>query len=249
MQHPLRSPAWRALEEAAHAIPLHDHLRVVRLMHEYVVGIRQLAGLPPVVALFGSARAHPAEAHYQAAQETARLLAEAGVGIITGGGPGIMEAGNRGAREGGARSIGCPIQLAREERPNAYLDLALPFTFFAPRKAALLSARAFVVFPGGLGTLDELFEVLAAMQTGKLTRVPLILYDSAFWRGLLDWLRETLVEAGTMDTSDPDLLVLCDEPRAIVAKVLAALHDQQQRGEGAVEMQPGPRRRLVEVAP
>lgn len=204
--------------------PQHWHVRT--LLQEYLTGMAQLAAaLPPtpIVALFGSARTTADDPHYRAAYETARLLAQAGFAIITGGGPGIMEAANRGAREGGAPSIGLPIQLAREERPNAYLDVAIPFTQFAPRKAAFLAAAsAFVIFPGGLGTLDELFEVVLAMQTGHLARLPLILYGSAFWDGLIAFLRERLAQAGLIDASDLHLLAVADAPAEAVSLVAAA---------------------------
>jgi uncharacterized protein (TIGR00730 family) len=236
----LRKATWTGQEvkeaESAHditlSLPLHEHLHVVGLMREYVAGITQLAGLPstPTVAIFGSARTAPAHPIYQAACETARLLAEAGFGIITGGGPGIMEAANRGAREGGTYSIGCPIQLERAEPANTYVDVAISFTFFAPRKATFMAAAcAFIVFPGGFGTLDELFEVIAAMQTGKLARVPLILYGSTFWRGLVDWLRQTLEAEGTIDQSDLDLLTLADEPHDVTSAILTMMIQQRKK--------------------
>jgi uncharacterized protein (TIGR00730 family) len=216
-------PSWQALETAIQMLPLIEQRRVITLIHEYALGIRRLLGLPPLVALFGSARTSRDEMMYQAARETAYLLAEEGFGIITGGGPGIMEASNWGAREGGTPSIGCPIQLAHEERPNAYLDCAITFTSFAPRKATLLGAtRACVIFPGGLGTLDELFEVALAIQTRHLPRIPLVLYGSRYWQGLLAWLHGTLVVAGTIDASDLDLFHLVDTPEEAVACVLEA---------------------------
>lgn len=212
------------LTEAAHALSLHDHLRVVTLLREYVAGIAALAGLPPTVVIWGSARTRPDASEYRAAYETASLLATNGFAILTGGGPGIMEAANWGARDGGAYSIGLPIHLAREERPNAYLDVAVPFTQFAPRHAAFLAAAsAFVIFPGGLGTLHELFEALCAMQTGKLARIPLILYGTTFWSGLLDWLRETLVQAHVIDASDPALLAVADTPHEVVTVITACI--------------------------
>ncbi len=251
MQQPMRSAEWLELESAAHAISLSDCRRVVRLMREYVVSMTALAGLPPAVAIFGSARTKSPEPDYQAAYETARRLAARGLGIITGG-PGIMEAANRGAKDGGARSIGCPIHLERVEPANAYLDIAVPFTFFAPRKAAFLaSACAFVVFPGGFGTLDELFEVLLAMQTHKLARVPLILYGSAFWRKLVEWLREILIPAGTIDATDPGLLALADDPREVVAQIMGCFTMEQRQAE-AIEAHVVPlsreQHRMVEVA-
>src|SRR5579875_2914726 len=198
------------------------------VMRDYVMGSALLAACAstPTVALFGSARTASNAPLYEAARQTARLLAEAGFGIITGGGPGIMEAANRGAREGGARSLGCPIQLARAEPANPYLDVVIPFAFFAPRKATLLAAAcAFVVFPGGFGTLDELFEVLVAMQTHKLAPVPLVLYGREFWRGMVEWLRQALLAAGMIDADDLHLLRLTDEPGEIVTHI-RAWHEQ-----------------------
>lgn len=219
-------PAHLDVSSSLLPLLLRHHRHVSALMQEYLTGMTQLARLSPTptVAIFGSARSTPDHPHYRAAYETARLLAEAGFAMITGGGPGIMEAANRGAWEGGARSIGCPIHLERAEPANMYVDIAIPFTFFAPRKAIFLAAAcAFVVFPGGFGTLDELFEVLAAMQTGKMARVPLLLYGSAFWGDLLDWIRRRLVSVGMIDPDDLMLLTLVDEPLEAANALLTTL--------------------------
>lgn len=236
----IQSPPWLMLTEAAHTLSLHDHLRVVTLLREYVAGIAALAGLPPTVVIWGSARTRPDTSEYRAAYETASLLATNGFGILTGGGPGIMEAANRGARDGGARSIGLTIHLAREERPNAYLDVAVPFTQFAPRHAAFLAAAsAFVIFPGGLGTLHELFEALCAIQNRKLARVPLVLYGRKFWGGLLSFLCETLVDAGTIDASDLDLLSVAETPEEVVAAITeSGHHDDRLQSEFEAEGMP-----------
>jgi uncharacterized protein (TIGR00730 family) len=232
--------SWQALETAIHRLPLAEQRGMITLMHEYARGIARLLGQPPLVALFGSARTAADEAMYQAARETAHVLAEEGFGIITGGGPGIMEASNRGACDGGAPSIGCPIQLAHEERPNAYLDCAIPFTAFAPRMATLLRAtRACVVFPGGFGTLDELLAVTLAIQTQKLARIPLVLYGSAFWLGLFEWLQETLVRTGTIDRSDLDLFQLADTPEEVVACVRAATPGGRQEDDAQAALMEG----------
>jgi uncharacterized protein (TIGR00730 family) len=190
---------------------------------ELVAGFTRLAHLPPSVALLGSSRALPAEPAYLAAVETARLLAQAGFGIITGGGPGIMEAANRGAREGGATSVGCCIELPLEERPNAYLDISLAFRSFFARKAMFLRyAEAFVVFPGGFGTLDELGEALVLLQTHKVRAFPLILYDSGYWAGLVRWMRDTMLASGKIGPADTELLLLSDNPQETCALVVAA---------------------------
>ncbi len=218
------SAAWTVLWQQMQTLPASQQAELLSLMQEIVRGLLTLPpDLPPLVAFYGSTRLADDDPLYRAAYETARLLAQAGFAIITGGGPGIMEAANRGAREGGARSIGLPIRLAREERPNAYLDVAIPFTQFAPRKAAFLAAAsAFVIFPGGLGTLDELFEALCAMQAGHLARLPLILYGSAFWDGLIAFLRERLAQAGLIDASDLHLLAVADAPAEAVSLVAGA---------------------------
>ncbi len=151
--------------------------------------------LPPSVVIFGSARIKPGNPDYQAAQETARLLAAHGYGVITGGGPGIMEAANRGAQESGGTSVGCAIELPFEKGANAYLSIELNFKRFFTRKVAmiqLLQPCAFVAFPGGLGTLDELFEVATLAQTGKISRVPIVLFGSEFWSGLINWMKTVM---------------------------------------------------------
>lgn len=220
MQNSFYDSQWQALAEAAYALSPHDHLHVVQLIHEYLLTMARLSGLPPTVVIWGSARTDPADPCYLAARETATLLARRGYGILTGGGPGIMEAANLGAREGGAYSIGLPIRLAREERPNAFLDVAIPFTAFAPRKAMFLRiAQAFVIFPGGMGTLDELFEALAAIQTQKLARRPIVMYSGAFWDRLLTWMRTTLIPAGTIDAADLDLVSVAETPAEVVAQI------------------------------
>lgn len=240
MQNSFYDSQWQALAEAAYALSPHDHRHVVQLVHEYLLTMTRLSGLPPTVVIWGSARTDPAAPCYLAARETATLLARRGYGILTGGGPGIMEAANLGAREGGTRSIGLPIRLAREERPNAFLDVTLPFTAFGPRKAMFLhTAQAFVIFPGGMGTLDELFEALAAIQTQNLARRPIVLYGGAFWSGLLTWMRTTLVPAGTIDAADLDLVSVAETPAEVVVQISQpCLQQDRMRDGGEAETMP-----------
>ena len=193
-----------------------DPWRVMRIMGEFVEGFDELAELGPAVSIFGSARVKPDHPQYQAAIEVARLLGEAGFAIITGGGPGIMEAGNRGAREAGAQSIGLNIELPFEQGSNPYVDLSINFRYFFIRKTMFVKyAQAFVIFPGGFGTLDELFEALTLIQTDKVQNFPVILFGSAYWQGLLDWLRVTMLSEGKIADADLDLVVVTDSPTEV----------------------------------
>ncbi len=195
---------------------LTDPWRVLRITSEFVNGFDALAHIPPSVAIFGSARIKPDSPHYQAAVETARLLARAGFGIITGGGPGIMEAANKGAQEGGNLSIGCNIELPFEQSSNAYLDISLDFRYFFVRKTLFVKySNAFVIFPGGFGTMDELFEALTLIQTKKVSNFPVILYGSQYWNGMMTWLRETMLGEENISPEDLDLLRVSDEPEQI----------------------------------
>src|SRR5919205_3548040 len=167
-----------------------DPWRVLRIMGEFVAGFDNLAHITRAVSFFGSARVGPDDPMYQAARETARLMAEAGYAVITGGGPGIMEAANRGAREANGLSIGCNIELPREQGINPYVDLAVNFRYFFCRKTMFVKySEGFVLFPGGFGTLDEMFEALTLIQTRKILRFPVILFNAAYWKGLVDWIR------------------------------------------------------------
>jgi len=196
---------------------------IISILSEFTEGFDALAAIPPSVAIFGSARAKSGDSAYIAAVETARLLARAGFGIITGGGPGIMEAGNKGAREGGSASIGCLIDLPSAEAANSYLDISPGFQHFFIRKTMFVKfAQAFIVFPGGFGTLDELFDVLALVQTKKLDSCPIILYDSAYWAGLLNWIRGTMVDSNKILPQDAGLLLLSDDPQEICNMVIEA---------------------------
>src|SRR5437667_1171071 len=227
-----------SLERALHFdFTLTDPWRVFRIMSEFVEGFDELSHIPPSVAIFGSARIKPEEPTYQAAVETARLLAKAGFGIITGGGPGIMEAGNKGAQEGDNCSIGCNIELPFEQGPNPYLDISLDFRYFFVRKTMFVKyAEAFIIFPGGFGTMDELFEALTLIQTKKVSHFPVILYDSKYWKGLISWIRDTMLTSEKISPEDAGLLCLCDDPQEICKIVIEAYQESyhQERLNPAV---------------
>lgn len=206
-----------------------DPWRVLRIMGEFVDGFDSLAGIGPAVTMFGSARVREGDPTYTAAVETARLLAEAGFAIITGGGPGLMEAANRGARTAGGLSIGCTIELPFETGANPYVDLDIRFRYFFVRKTMFVKyASAFVIFPGGFGTLDELFEALTLIQTGKVHNFPIVLFDSTYWSGLLNWVRDTMLPGGKVNQSDIDLLTLCDDPAEVCALIQDAYAKRQE---------------------
>ena len=201
-----------------------DPWRVLRIQGEFVEGFDVLSNLGTAVTIFGSARTPESDPIYQAAVETARLLAEAGLVIITGGGPGIMEAGNRGAQLGGGKSIGLNIELPFEQGTNPYVETAINFRYFFVRKTMFVKyAQAFVIFPGGFGTLDELFESLTLIQTGKIHNFPVILFGSTYWAGLLEWLRNTMLESGKISVHDLDLIVVSDSPEQVRDLVVAAM--------------------------
>ncbi len=201
-----------------------DPWRVLRITGEFVEGFDVLAKLGPAVTLFGSARTRPDDPIYQAAVETAHLLTQEGLAIITGGGPGIMEAGNRGAQMGDGVSVGLGIELPFEQGINAYVKIPLNFHYFFVRKTMFIKyAQAFVIFPGGFGTMDELFEALTLVQTGKIHNFPIILFGSAYWSGLLAWLRETMLAEGKISAPDLDLITVCDSPQEVRDLIMAAL--------------------------
>lgn len=209
-----------------------DPWRVLRITSEFVQGFEALAGLPPAVTIFGSARTDPADPVYVAAVETARLLGEAGFPVITGGGPGIMEAANKGARAAGTKSIGLNIELPFEQSLNPFVDITVQFHYFFVRKTMLVKySRAFVVFPGGFGTLDELFESLVLIQTGKVHNFPVVLYDKAYWKGMIDWLRTGPLAGGKIAQADLDLLLLADTPEEVLHSILTAAQDPGPRAQ------------------
>jgi uncharacterized protein (TIGR00730 family) len=200
-----------------------DSWRVLRIMGEFVWGFDNLSDVSDGVTIFGSARTGPDDPHYTKAVETGRLLARAGIPVITGGGPGIMEAANRGALEGGGMSIGCNIELPFEQGSNPFLTRSLNFKFFFVRKTMFVKyATAFIVFPGGYGTLDELFEALTLIQTGKVKHFPVILFGRQYWAGMVDWLANTVARERKINPADLDLFKVTDEPAEAAAIVIEA---------------------------
>jgi uncharacterized protein (TIGR00730 family) len=198
-------------------------LHVKRIADEFLQGFEAVAMIArPAVTIFGSARVRQDHPAYRAAVETGRRFAEAGFTVVTGGGPGVMEAANRGAREGGGQSVGFNIELPHEQESNPYLDVSLTFRHFYARKTMFVkAAEGFVIFPGGFGTLDEFFEALTLIQTGKVLHFPVVLFDPDYWSGLLDWIQKRLLAEGMISPNDQDLLVVTDEPAEAVATVVA----------------------------
>jgi uncharacterized protein (TIGR00730 family) len=198
-----------------------DAWRVFRIMGEFVEGFEELTGRGPCVSIFGSARSWATDQDYMACVETARRLGEAGFGIITGGGPGIMEAANQGAREAGVPSIGCNIELPFEQGMNHFVDIAVDFRYFFVRKTMFVKyADAFVIFPGGFGTMDELFEALTLIQTGKVRDFPVVLFGTEYWRGMMDWIRGTMLARGKISEEDLKIFCITDEPEEVVRHVV-----------------------------
>jgi uncharacterized protein (TIGR00730 family) len=198
--------------------------RVDRIADELKLGFQALADLGPAVSVFGSARTREDEPEYELARRTAWLLGRAGFAVITGGGPGIMEAANRGAIEAGARSVGLNIELPFYQGPNPYADLRLHFHYFFVRKVMFVRyASAFVVFPGGFGTLDELFEALTLVQTGKIRDFPIVLVGSPYWHGLLEWIKDRLVAEGKISPEELELMRSSDDPEEVVEIVGGAV--------------------------
>ena len=194
-----------------------DTWRALRIMGEFVEGFDALAGVGPAVSVFGSARIGRSDPSYRQARVLTRKLAKRGYAIITGGGPGLMEAANRGCQEGGGLSVGCNIELPHEQDLNGYVDLGVAFRYFFARKTMFVKyADGFVIMPGGFGTMDELFEAVTLIQTGKIEHFPIILVGTAFFGGLMDWFRTQLVGDGTIDAADLDLVVVTDDPDEVV---------------------------------
>jgi len=202
-----------------------------RIRNEFLEGFRAVERIDrPAVTLFGSARVEEGHPAYEEAREVGRRFAEAGFAVVTGGGPGVMEGANRGAKEGGGLSVGFNIDLPHEQHENPYLDIELTFHHFYARKTMFVkAAEGFVIFPGGFGTLDELFESLTLIQTGKVLHFPVVLFDSDYWQGLLGWLRERPLAGGMISFEDIELLHLTDSPAEAVARVVDAYTGRNQR--------------------
>jgi hypothetical protein len=194
-----------------------DPWRIFKIMGEFVEGFDRLAKIPKGVSIFGSARVQPDDEYYQAAAETGRLLAKAGFTVITGGGPGIMEAANKGALEAGGISVGCSIELPFEQSPNPYLTNSITFNYFFVRKVMFVKyAVAFIIFPGGFGTMDELFEALTLIQTRKIKNFPVILFGKRYWRDLISWIENTMLYENKISSEDLRLVFLTDSPEESV---------------------------------
>jgi uncharacterized protein (TIGR00730 family) len=208
-----------------------DPWRTLRIMAEFVEGFDALAGLGPAVTVFGSARLGEDHPQYELGRAIGRKLAEAGFAVITGGGPGVMEAANRGCQEAGGMSIGCNIELPHEQALNPYCDLGVQFRYFFARKTMFVKyADAFVILPGGFGTLDELFEALTLIQTGKIRHFPVVLVGRDYWTGLLEWMRSTQLRAGAIAQTDIDLIQVTDDPDE-VCRIVQAFRDDAEAAD------------------
>jgi uncharacterized protein (TIGR00730 family) len=233
-QHPAARRAARTQDEALLRRPTtvpefldSDPWRSLRILSEFVEGFDALAAVGPAVSVFGSARTKPANRYYKLARQLGTMLAEHGYAVITGGGPGIMAAANRGAQEGGGLSVGCNIELPHEQGLNPYVDLGIEFRYFFARKVMFVKyADAFVIFPGGYGTLDELFEALALIQTGKIYQFPVILFGREYWSGLIGWLKTQVLPEKKISPADLELLVITDDVDHAAQTVIAAYEAQ-----------------------
>lgn len=199
------------------ALSIEESWRIFRIMAEFVEGIESLSDVGHAVTIFGSARVKKDDPYYKKAEYLAHLLAEAGLSVITGGGPGIMEAGNKGASEAGGKSVGMNIRLPFEQKPNSYANISLDYRYFFIRKVMFIKyAMAYVVLPGGFGTLDELFEALTLMQTKRIKSFPIVLMGREFWGGLIDWIKDTLLRENKVSPSDLALIEIIDDPEEVV---------------------------------
>lgn len=200
-----------------------DPWRIFRIMSEFVQGIELLAGLPRAITIFGSARTHPSDPDCAAAEATARALVGAGFAVITGGGPGVMRAANKGAKQAGGISVGLNIELPFEQISNPYVTMRLTFNYFFARKTMFAKySEGFIAFPGGFGTLDELFEALTLIQTGKLKHFPVVLFGTAYWEPLCEWIRTTVLAGGKVSPEDLDLMVVTDSVEEAVRVMVEA---------------------------
>lgn len=201
-------------------ITIRDSWRMFHILAEFVEGFDALADCHPSVSIFGSSRATPDDEVYQKAERISQLLAENGFGVITGGGPGVMEAANKGAALSGGKSIGLNIEIPLEQTPNPYANIRLNFRYFFVRKVMFVKyAVAYIILPGGFGTMDELFESLTLIQTRKIKPFPVILVGSEYWKGLLDWMREVVLKDGKLSTSDLEIFQVIDDPSEIIKAI------------------------------
>ncbi len=199
------------------ALSIEESWRIFRIMAEFVEAIETLSRVKNAVSIFGSARTAPDDPYYQKAETLSRLLAERGFGVITGGGPGIMEAANKGAAGAGGQSVGMNIRLPLEQKPNPYANISIDYKYFFTRKVMFVKyAMAYVVMPGGFGTLDELFEALTLLQTKRIKAFPVILMGSEYWKGLIDWLKKTVLRNNKISATDLDLFQVIDDPEEAV---------------------------------
>ena len=206
-----------------------DPWRVMRIMAEFVDGFQEMSEIGDAVTIFGSARTGQQHPWYAAAEETARLLVKEGFAVITGGGPGVMEAGNKGASRLKGKSIGLNIDLPFEQKPNAYIGHLIKFHYFFCRKVMFVKyAKAFVIFPGGFGTLDELFESLTLIQTQRIGKFPIVLFNRKYWQGMVDWLREYVLKAKNIDPQDLDLFQMVDTPQDVI-RVIQRFYKKKHR--------------------
>jgi uncharacterized protein (TIGR00730 family) len=213
-----------------------DTWRALRILGEFVEGFDALADVGPAVSIFGSARIGRRNRYYGAARRVAEALARQGFAIVTGGGPGIMEAANRGAKDGGGKSIGCNIELPFEQGLNEYVDLGMEFRYFFVRKVMFVKyAEGFVIFPGGFGTLDELFEALTLIQTGKVEHFPVVLFGKAYWHGLLQWIRDKPLYEEKVSPEDLDLVTITDDVETACSAIVESRRDREGREERASE--------------
>lgn len=202
------------------ALSIEESWRIFRIMAEFVEAIESLSKLKNAVSIFGSARVTPDDPYYQKTEKLARRLAEKGFSVITGGGPGIMEAANKGAAEAGGKSVGMNIRLPLEQKPNAYANISIDYKYFFIRKVMFVKyAIAYVIMPGGFGTMDELFEALTLIQTRRIKSFPVILMGSEYWKGLLDWLKNTMIRGGMILPEDLDFIEIIDDPDEVVKHI------------------------------
>jgi uncharacterized protein (TIGR00730 family) len=202
------------------ALRIEESWRIFRIMSEFVEAIEELSKLQYAVTIFGSARTLPDDPYYKKAEELARQLALKGFSVITGGGPGIMEAANKGAAEAGGKSVGMNIRLPYEQKPNRYANISIDYKYFFIRKVMFVKyAVAYVILPGGFGTMDELFEAMTLIQTKRIKSFPVVMMGSEYWQGLIDWLKNTMIRDGKIDKEDLDLIQVFDDPEDAVKHI------------------------------